>query len=72
MALTVDAMAERYGKLPTEVLRDASTVDLIVFDVTLSYRNHQQRKARGENTTDAYRQEELQQAMDRVRNRDAN
>ena len=72
MALTVDAMAERYGKLPTEVLRDASTVDLIVFDVALSYKNYQQRKANGQMPTDAFDQEQLQQAMDRVRNKDAN
>ena len=31
MAITVDAMAERYGKLPSEVLRDASTVDFLAF-----------------------------------------
>lgn len=69
MALTVDAMAERYNKLPTEILKHATTVDLIVFDVALSYRNYQQRKANGDYTTDAYSQEDLQQAMDRVRNK---
>ena len=66
MALTVDAMAERYGKLPTEVLKDASTVDLIVFDVALSYRNHQQKKANGGNTTDAYSQEELEVLVEKL------
>jgi len=72
MALAVDAMAERYGKLPTEVLRNASTVDLIIFDVALSYRNHQQRKARGEVDHTSYSQEDLRQAMDRVRSKNEN
>ena len=69
MALTVDAMAERYGRLPTEVLANASTVDLIVFDVALSYRNHQHKKANGQVDTADYKQEDLQARMDRVRGR---
>ena len=67
MTLTVDAMAERYGKLPSEVLQNASTVDLIVFDVALSYRNHKQKKSKGEVDTSDYSQEDLEERMDRVR-----
>ena len=69
MALTVDAMAERYGKLPTEILRDASTVDLIIFDVALSYKNHQQRKQQNGGKTEAQdiSLEEMQKAWERVK-----
>lgn len=69
MALTVDAMAERYGKLPTEILKDASTVDLIVFDVAVSYRNYQHKKQQngGKAPVQDYSQEELQAAMERVK-----
>jgi hypothetical protein len=69
MSLTVDAMAQRYGKLPTEVLRDASTVDLIVFDVAVSYKNHQEKKSKGVVDTQDYSQEDLAERMDRVRNK---
>lgn len=69
MALTIDAMAERYGKLPTEVLRDASTVDLIVFDVALSYKNYQQRKANsdGKPVAPQMSMEQMQEAWERVK-----
>jgi|TARA_R110000744_G_C19236301_1_gene548737 hypothetical protein len=70
MAITVDAMAERYGKLPSEVLRDASTVDLIVFDVAVSYRNHNQNKAKGVADTNDYSQTDLEERFDRVRKKD--
>ena len=36
----VDAMAERYSMLPTHILKDATTLDMIVFDVAMSYRHH--------------------------------
>jgi hypothetical protein len=69
MAITVDAMAERYGKLPSEVLRDASTVDLIVFDVAVSYRNHKEKQSKGQVDTNDYSQEDLEERMGRVRKR---
>lgn len=67
MAITVDAMAERYGKLPSEVLRDASTVDLIVFDVAVSYRNYKEKQSKGQVDTNDYSQEDLEERMGRVR-----
>lgn len=70
MAITVDAMAERYGKLPSEVLRDASTVDLIVFDVAVSYRNHKEKQSKGQIDTNDYSQTDLEERMGRVRKKD--
>jgi hypothetical protein len=70
MAITVDAMAERYGKLPSEVLRDASTVDLIVFDVAVSYRNHKEKQSKGQIDTNDYSQTDLEERFDRVRKND--
>ena len=70
MAITVDAMAERYGKLPSEVLRDASTVDLIVFDVAVSYRNHKEKQSKGQIDTNDYSQTDLDERFDRVRKKD--
>jgi hypothetical protein len=37
-------MGKRYSKLPSEVLASANTFDLWVFDVAVTYRNHQQEK----------------------------
>jgi hypothetical protein len=44
----LDQMAERYGKLPSEVIQNASTVDLFVYDTGVSYRNLLERRSRGE------------------------
>lgn len=44
----LDQMAERYGKLPSEVLTTATTFDLFVFDASVSYKNLLQRRANGE------------------------
>ena len=40
----LDSMGKRYSKLPSEVLANANTFDLWVFDVAVTYRNHQQEK----------------------------
>jgi hypothetical protein len=47
MIMTLDNLAHRYGRLPSEVIASASTFDLYVMDAALSYRDHQQRKADG-------------------------
>jgi hypothetical protein len=44
----IDQMAERYGILPSVLLRDATTIDLFVFDTAVSYANLQQRRSAGE------------------------
>lgn len=41
----LDSLAERYGMLPSKVLEEANTLDLWVFDVAVSWRNHVQEKA---------------------------
>lgn len=38
--MMLDSLGERYGKLPSEVLEKASTLDLWVFDAAISYRNY--------------------------------
>lgn len=48
MLLTLDKMAERYGMLPSQVLVQASTLDLYVMDAAISYHDYSQRKANGE------------------------
>ena len=41
-------MAERYGTLPTHILKDATTLDMIVFDVAATFRHHQANKQRSD------------------------
>lgn len=40
--MLIDALAERYGCLPSQVLREGDTFDLMVLDVTLTYRKYEE------------------------------
>lgn len=53
-------MAERYGMLPTEILSKATTYDLHIFNNCNAIKVREQKKARGENITDTYNQQELE------------
>jgi hypothetical protein len=43
----MDMLARTYGKLPSEVLNDGDTFDMLVFDVSNSYTQYQQNKQKG-------------------------
>ena len=47
MAVTLDSIAQRYGLLPSEVLTKATTLDLQVLDVALSYEKMKMDQADG-------------------------
>jgi hypothetical protein len=42
MTLALDILGSRYGLLPSEVLVRASTLDLYIVDVAMTYENHSQ------------------------------
>lgn len=64
----LDALGERYGMLPSDVLSKANTFDLNVYDSVIKYHNKQSRKASGDyNINDDYTQDELQSIMDKHR-----
>jgi len=62
LVLLVDAMAERYSTLPTHILRDATTLDMIVFDVAATYRHHINKK-NSKNYVPPVDSEELEEIM---------
>lgn len=47
MILAIDAMAERYGMLPHDILQKASTFDLYILNSSTEWRNRQQKLAEG-------------------------
>jgi len=66
--LLIDTMAQKYGKLPSEVLRMADTFDLMVFDVSSTYQHHMQSKQnKSAPDVKSYDQSQLQQMMNKVR-----
>lgn len=38
--LSLDCMGQRYGMLPSEVMSRASTFDLVIMDMAMSYERH--------------------------------
>jgi hypothetical protein len=40
MIVTIDAMAKRYGYLPSEIMNRASTFDMVVMDAAISYESY--------------------------------
>lgn len=39
--LSIDTMGQRYGMLPSEIINRASTFDLVVMDMAMTYERHQ-------------------------------
>ena len=69
MIVTIDAMAKRYAKLPSEIMASASTFDMVVMDAALSYEGYleqQHKQARSGQSPDVP-QEELLKIMERSR-----
>lgn len=47
MIMTLDFVAQRYGVLPSALLRHGSSLDVLVADTAQNYRSQQQNKANG-------------------------
>ncbi len=64
-----DAMARRYGKLPSQLLKDADSFDIMVMDVGATYeayQNSKQGKTKGAEFID---QKQLEEQFKKVKNR---
>jgi hypothetical protein len=61
MVMLIDTLGERYGRLPSEVIRAATTFDVFVADTAIAYRNAQMDRANGNNQLDPskYSEEDL-------------
>lgn len=44
LVLSLDTLGQRYGMLPSKVLLEANTFDLVVMDMAISYENHLHKK----------------------------
>lgn len=59
--MQIDGLAKRYGKLPSEILRDANTFDLYIIDAALTYEQYHHKKAmnKGQEPIDHYTTDDL-------------
>lgn len=65
-------MAEAYGVLPSRLLTEASTFDLVVYDVVMTYRAHQEKKQNrkgGQQTTNIPGDDNMLDAVTKFRER---
>jgi len=60
-------MGERYGKLPSEILRSGTTTDLFVFDTAAAYRMEKQRAANGTKEPAKLSTDELLKKMEKFK-----
>jgi hypothetical protein len=63
MLLTIDNLAKRYGRLPSEVLAQANTFDLHVLDVSTKFQNHLHDREQGKTKGGQPSQQELIRMM---------
>ena len=62
-----DALGKRYGTLPSKLLSNADSFDLMVFDVAVTWEKLQHNKANKTVDQSMYQQEDLQELMNKVR-----
>lgn len=65
----IDTIAKRYGVLPSNLLMNGDSLDLMVFDVALTWEKMQRDKANNNVDQSMYRQEDLQEMMNNVKNK---
>ena len=68
MYLVIDAMAEKYCMLPTEVLYRATTQDLFIFNITNILKARANAKGDADALNQTYSQDELGELFNKARN----
>jgi len=58
-------MSQRYGVTPSTLLKNADSLDYMVFDVACTYTQYKQSQAQGKVPQEMYNQEDLKQAFDK-------
>jgi hypothetical protein len=70
MIVTIDAMAKRYGYLPSDIMSRASTFDMVVMDAAISYESYLEKQHRGSSSgaPPDVSEEELLKILERAKN----
>jgi len=58
-----------YGQLPSYIQANATTFDIMVYDVMMSWEEHQQNQAEGKLQTPKLSQEQMMAMLEKVRNK---
>ena len=74
MLIMIDSLAERYGMLPSEVMKRADTFDLVVLTAAVAHRNELAERAADPHyvpNRNKPSQEEMLKMLERARKREA-
>lgn len=66
--MTLDVVARRYATLPSKILQEGDSLDIMCAEIALGYENYLKKQNDSKNLTQQYDQEELKLMMARVRN----
>ena len=66
----LDAMAQRYGILPSQLLREGDSFDITVMDVALTYQNYKNKDSAQQYDAKYLDQEALQKKLEKARAQD--
>jgi len=65
----LDAVAQRYSYLPSKLLCDADSFDIMVYDVAISYEKMIRDRQEGKVDQKMFDQKELEERFNEVKNR---
>ena len=65
--INIGMMAKHYGVLPSVIRESATTYDLMIYDVMMSWEQYQHEQASGKNPTPQLSQEQMMAALERVK-----
>ena len=65
--INIGMIAKQYGQLPSKVRDIGTTYDLMIYDVMMSWEQHQQDKASGKKSTPQLSEEQMMAALERVK-----
>jgi hypothetical protein len=66
----LDAMAQRYGILPSQLLREGDSFDITVMDVALTYQNYKNKDSAQQYDPKYLDHEALQKKLEKARAQD--
>jgi len=68
--INIGMLAKHYGQLPSTVREMATTYDLMIYDVMMSWEQYQQEKAEGKTPTPNLSKEQMLAMVEKTKNKD--
>lgn len=67
--MTLDFISKRYGQLPSQVLKQGTSIDIFVAEIGVGYENYINEKHSGQTVTPKLSQDEMKRMINQVKER---